>query len=597
MADALSRKAETLLLLTSSSPVPTLISQLQQFYASVTEGTELAKRHLEENNEAQHYKFSKGLLYYKDRLFISAHQDLRQALLKEYHDTPASGHSGTQPTIARIAASFYWPGLHSDVKNYVKHCTVCQHNKYQTQKKLGLLQPLAIPSKVWDELTMDFITHLPSSFGHTVIWVICDRLTKFVHFIALPPKFTAEDLATRFSVEICRLHGIPSSIVSDRDPLFLSTFWKELFRVQGTTMKYSTAYHPETDGQTEVVNRTLEAYLRCFVSDHPRRWYKFLHLAEFWHNTTVHSAIQMSPFKALYGRNPPSLSDYIPGSASVPSLDLSLQNRQEILQLLKNNLTKSRKQMEEQAIKKRRDFTFSVGDLVLLKLQPYRQQTVVRRSSQKLSKRYFGPFKVLRKIGQVAYELDLPSSSRIHPVVHVSLLRPYHGDDPIKHFTPLPNPDQPNTGNMISEPAEIYGQGENTQDHSRPLEANNVLVTKDLSTSPSTITFQCPSTSHSSLPLDPTNFFPKSLSGPSIQDIGKQLDHTSPPVHTSPLPRATHDPQSSQSSRSNHSLPPGELNLEDKVPFGADGNDSNQIHKRRTSKRESKTPGWLKSFY
>lgn len=171
---------------------------------------------------------------------------------------------------------------------------------------------------------MDFITHLPNSFGHTVIWVICDRLTKFVHFIALPTKFTAEDLATRFSVEICRLHGMPKTIVSDRDPLFLSTFWKELFRVQGTTLKYSTAYHPETDGQTEVVNRTLETYLRCFVSDNPRRWYKFLHLAEFWHNTTVHSSIQMPPFKALYGRNPPTVTDYVPGTTTVPTLNDSL---------------------------------------------------------------------------------------------------------------------------------------------------------------------------------------------------------------------------------------------------------------------------------
>lgn len=301
----------------------------------------------------QLYTFRNGLLYHHDRLFVPDTQNWRTSLVTEFHSTPTSGHSGVQPIVARLSASFQWPGLYTDVKNFVKHCTSCQHNKYQTQKKMGLLQPLPVPSQVWEDLSMDFITHLPSSFGHTVIWVICDRLTKFVHFIALPPKFTAEDLGNRFSVEICRLHGIPKSIISDRDPLFLSKFWKELFKAQGTLLKYSTAYHPETNGQTEVVNRTLESYLRCFVSDYPWRWFKFLHLAEFWHNTSFHSAIQMPPFQALYGRKPPTIPDYVTGSTTISNLEESLQQRQQILQLLKENLQKSRKQMEQQANKKR----------------------------------------------------------------------------------------------------------------------------------------------------------------------------------------------------------------------------------------------------
>lgn len=134
----------------------------------------------------------------------------------------------------------------------------------------------------------------PQSFGHTVIWVICDRLTKFVHFIALPTKFSAPSLASRFSVEVCRLHGIPKSIVSDRDPVFLSSFWKELF------------------------------HLRCFTSDNPRQWFKYLHLAEFWHNTAFHSAIKMTPFEALYGRKPPTLLDYVGGQTNITDLDTTL---------------------------------------------------------------------------------------------------------------------------------------------------------------------------------------------------------------------------------------------------------------------------------
>lgn len=201
-----------------------------------------------------------------------------------------------------------------------------------------------------------------------------------------------------------------------------------MFRLQGTTLKYSTTYHPETDGQTEVVNRSLEAYLCGFASGQRRLWYKFLHLAKFWHNTVYHSVIEMSPFQDLYGRLPPSIPDYVPGSTVVGSLDTTLQQRQEILSSLKENLKKSRQRMEEQANTKK-------GILVV---QPYRQQIVARRSSQKLAKRYFGPFAVTKRVGNVAYELKLLESSRIHPVIHVSLLRPYHGDHPEAHFTSLP---------------------------------------------------------------------------------------------------------------------------------------------------------------
>ena len=120
---------------------------------------------------------------------------------------------------------------------------------------------------------MDFITHLPPLFGHFVIWVICDRFSKAVHFIGLPKHYTAIDLARRFAVEIFRLHGFPKSIISNRDPIFMSSFWRELFKLQGTHLKFSSAYHPETDGQSEVVNRSLEVYLRCFASDNPRIWF------------------------------------------------------------------------------------------------------------------------------------------------------------------------------------------------------------------------------------------------------------------------------------------------------------------------------------
>lgn len=248
---------------------------------------------------------------FTEELFIPPSFMLHNAIVDEFHSTPSGIHSGVKPTISKLNASFSWPTLDSNVKTSIKRCSVCHHHKYQTQKKKGLLQPLPTPNQVWEDLFMDFVTHFPTYFSHIIIWVIYDRLNKYVNFIALPTRFTAQYLAHRFFVEICRLHGVHKSIVSDRDPLFLSAFWKQLFKVQGTKLKYNTSYHPETGGQIEVVNGSLQTYLRCFVSDHPCYWFKFRHLAEIWHNTSYHSTNNMTPFQALYGRPPPTIQNYI----------------------------------------------------------------------------------------------------------------------------------------------------------------------------------------------------------------------------------------------------------------------------------------------
>jgi len=163
-------------------------------------------------------------------------------------------------------------------------------------------------------------------------------------------------------MEICRLHGIPKSIISDRDPLFLNNFWKELFHLQGTKLKYSTSYHPQTDGQTEVIKRSLEIYLRCFTSDNLRSWYKYLHLAEFWYNSSYHSAIKTTPFQALYGRPPPSIPDYISSTTSEPNLDTTLQERTQILHQLKTNFALSQQRMAKTENVGRRHHVFTDGD-------------------------------------------------------------------------------------------------------------------------------------------------------------------------------------------------------------------------------------------
>ena len=166
--------------------------------------------------------------------------------------------------------------MHRDVHRFVSQCRICQQIKYKARKPAGLLQPLPIPSGLWEDLSPDFITGLPPSHGFTAILVVVDRYSKGTHLGALPPKYSAHKVACLFFDIVCKLHGFPHSLVSDRDPIFLSSFWRELFRISGTKLRYSTAYHPESDGQTEVLNRTLEQYLCSFVNDKPALWHAFL---------------------------------------------------------------------------------------------------------------------------------------------------------------------------------------------------------------------------------------------------------------------------------------------------------------------------------
>jgi hypothetical protein len=236
VADALSRKHSddtTSLFMSISSTIPHLLQDLHQYYRKNEQGRKLVEDSTQQENSNPLYNFKNGLLFFKDRIYIPDLPDWRQSIISEYHNSPTAGHSGAKPTFSRLAASFLWPNAHKEVKTWVKQCSTCQQNKYLPTKKQGLLQPLDIPRQVWEDLTMDFVTHLPNSMGHMAIWVICDRLSKFVHFIALPTKFTAKTLAVRFSTEICRLHGVPNSIISDRDPLFLSKFWQELLGSKG----------------------------------------------------------------------------------------------------------------------------------------------------------------------------------------------------------------------------------------------------------------------------------------------------------------------------------------------------------------------------
>lgn len=256
---------------------------------------------------------------------------------------------------------FYLPKLTTEVQNYVRNCKVCQQNKYDTAAQPGLLQPLPIPDGIWNSISMDFIEGLPPSFNKHCIIVVVDRFSKYAHFMALSHPYTAQDVAQCFMDNIFRLHGMPQSIIKDRDPVFLSTTWKEFFRAQGVDLNFSTAYHPQTDGQTEVTNRTLETYLRCMTADSPHAWSKWLPLAEWWYNTTYHSAVRTTPYEVLYGQAPPIHLPYLPGESSCRTINDRLQRREDTIKMLKFHLLRAQR-MKQYADSKRSERHFNIGD-------------------------------------------------------------------------------------------------------------------------------------------------------------------------------------------------------------------------------------------
>jgi hypothetical protein len=392
-----------------------------------------------EHNPTTHPKYSwvRGELRRNGKLVIGQNPTLKKSILTWLHDSAVRGHSGRDVTTSRVKSLFYWRGMTKDIISYVKSCGVCQKNKHDLAAYPGLLQPLPIPNQIWTHISMDFIEGLPTSAGKQVIFVVVDRLSKYAHFMALAHPYTAMDIAHLFLDNVFKLHGLPETITSDRDPIFISSFWNEFFALQGVALNKSSAYHPQSDGQTEVVNKCLETYLRCMCSDHPAQWSKWLSLAEWWYNTNYHSSIHTTPYEVVYGQPPPIHLPYLPGSSSNDHVDRSLLAREEAIKLLKFHLARAQNRMVQQADKHRSDRVFSIGDYVYLKLQPYRQLSMKSHGFHKLLPKFYGPFPVIDRIGATAYKLELPDSAAIHNVFHVSQLKlcPNPQDQPIQYFS------------------------------------------------------------------------------------------------------------------------------------------------------------------
>lgn len=227
------------------------------------------------------FKLQNGVLRYQGRVWIGANSALQIRIMQALHSSPLGGHSGFPVTYARVRKLFAWSGLKSSVTEFVSSCTICLQAKPEWCRYLGLLSPLPVPSESWQVISMDFIKGLPRSETTNCLMVIIDKFSKFSHFVPLHHPFSAQQIAQLFLDHIYRLHGLPTHIISDRDRIFTSTFWRELFHLAQTTLSMSSAYHPWCDGQTKRVNQCLETFLRCFVHLCPKQWSRWVTLAEY----------------------------------------------------------------------------------------------------------------------------------------------------------------------------------------------------------------------------------------------------------------------------------------------------------------------------
>lgn len=384
------------------------------------------------------FKVHDGLLYTANRagsmvLCIPSTVHLRRKLpeiiIAQAHEV--LGHFGPQKTADYIRRHYWWPRVGQDTEKYCSTCPVCQTTKTSNQKVPGLLHSLPIPTRPWGSIAMDFVGPFPESDGSDYLWVVICRLTSMVHLIPIRTTTKASEIAWLYVKEIVRLHGLANSIVSDRDSKFTSKFWRETHKMLGTKLLMSTSFHPQTDGASERVIRSIAQILRATVRPDQRDWSSKLPMTEFALNSAISNSTGFAPFELNYGHMPILNPGITPEPVKAPGVKHFVERALQNLADAHDAIIESRVRQTHHANNRRRDDDkFQKGDLVYVSTSDL---SLPKGRAGKLLPKYIGPFKILEAHSSTSsYRVELPArlrARRLHDRFHRSKLRPHLAND------------------------------------------------------------------------------------------------------------------------------------------------------------------------
>ena len=393
----------------------------------------------------QYHYSDNGLLYFEDNAGntrMCVPKDFRNEVMSENHDVISeAAHGGYFKTYNRISATYYWPRMSREIKNFVNTCDVCQKTKPRKHAPVGLLQPIPIPTQPFEVVTMDFIPELPLSNGFDNILVIVDKLTKYAIFIPTTTRIGEIETARLFFKYVIAQFGIPRQIISDRDTRWRGDFWKEVCRLMGMKRSLTTSYHPQADGQTEVMNQALEISIRAYIGPERDDWSDLLDALALSYNTSPHTATGFSPAYLLRGYHPITGSTLLMSPQAIERDDIQESStRHEVLDEKALHLTEGfeaeRRKAQDALIlgqvfqrkcynKDRLTWEFQEGDKVVINRKNLGLLKDEKGRGDKLLTKYEGPFEIIQKLSPVSYRLRMPASFGMHPVLNIEHLEKY----------------------------------------------------------------------------------------------------------------------------------------------------------------------------